>query len=244
MTRSYARPWQTAMVLALGCWGLAAGVSPARADAAADQAQRDRVTRVHRLEVAEATRLTLVNSVGDIEVRLGEGPDVEVEVTIKSSRRNWFSARPDVSKVDIDITRRGGQLRLALDEDNVSGRWLVTLPKKDWGLIEINAGVGDIEVEARAAKLEIDLGVGEVNARLTSGIIDVDVGVGDIKVFTGQASAGNIQGSVGVGEVTITGEGVNARGRGVVRIGAAGGGDKDITASAGVGDIEIVLTRP
>jgi hypothetical protein len=250
MNRGQRRRLGVALLVSLVGLTLGAGLVSVQAQAAAaaegktTTASRERVVRVHRLELADTSRLTLINSVGEIEFRLGNGPDIEVSVEIKRSRRNWFSERPDLSTVDIDITRRGGQLRLALEQDNVSGRWQVTLPKKRLGLIEINAGVGEVDIQALTAKLEIDLGVGEVDAQIPDGIVDVDVGVGDIKISTRQASAGNIQGSVGVGEVTITGEGVNSRGRGVVRVGAAGGGDQDITATAGVGDIEIVLTRP
>lgn len=234
------------LAVAACCWLVSpgAGLVGTEAQAAAEQKAAQRVTRVHRLAVTDTTRLTLINSVGEMELSLGEGDELEVTVEIKSSRRNWFSARPDVSEIDIDITRRGGQLRLALEESNVSGRWQVTLPRKRFDGVEINTGVGAVAVDVRAAKLEIDVGVGEVDVRNPDGRIDVDVGVGDIQITTRQASAGAIQASVGVGEVTVTGEGINSRGRGVVKLGAAGGGDNDIAASAGVGDIEIVLTQP
>lgn len=202
------------------------------------------VTRVHRLALTDTSRLSLVNSVGRLNMQLGDVDQLEVTVEIKSDRRGWFSTQRDVSNVDIDIRRRGGELRLALEEKNVSGHWRVILPRKRLGLIDVNAGVGELKIETLAAKLEIDLGVGEVEVRSPEGIIDVDVGVGDIKIFTRQTSAGAVRASVGVGEVTISGEGVDSRGRGVVNIKAAGRGDNDIAAAAGVGDIEIVLTPP
>ena len=232
--------------LVAGWVTLAAGsalAAPAASEAKSAKATQT-VTRVHRLELTDISRLSVVNSVGSLSIQLGDVDRLEVTVEIKSDRRGWFSKHRDVSDIDIDIHRRGEQLRLALEQENVSGHWRVILPRKRLGLIDVNAGVGEMKIEALTAKLEIDLGVGEVAVRSPEGVIDVDVGVGDIKIFTRQANAGAVRGSVGVGEVTVSGEGVDSRGRGVVNIKAAGRGDNEIAAAAGVGDIEIVLTQP
>lgn len=225
----------------------AAGSSGAQATTSKTKSTQEatqRVIRGHRFELADVSRLSLVNSVGRMDIALGDVDRLEVTVEIKSDRRSWFSKQRDVSGVDIQVSRRGEQLRLALEEENVSGHWRVIVPRQRLGLIDINAGVGELKIEALAAKLEIDLGVGGVDVINADGVVDVDVGVGDIKISTPQASAGNVRGSVGVGEVTVTGEGVDSRGRGVVNVTAAGRGDNSIAAAAGVGDIEIVLTRP
>lgn len=207
---------------------------------ASEKEATSRITRTHSLEWGSTARLTVVNGVGEMVVRLGSTEKIELQVKIRGDR-SWFGGRRDVGDVDIEIERRGDQLRLALEEDKISGDWQITLPRKMLGLLEVNSGVGDLTIEAMTAKLEVDLGVGEVDARVANGVIDIDVGVGDIEIVTQQATAGAVRGSVGVGQVTITGEGVNSRGRGVVQVGAAGKGDKDIVAAAGVGDIDIRL---
>lgn len=232
-----ARAARWASVILFGLLALFITASPAEAS---DKEVTSRVTRTHSLDWGSTTRLTVVNGVGEMVVRLGSTEKIEVQVKIRGDRR-WFGGRRDVADVDIEIERRGDQLRLALEDDKISGDWQISLPRKMLGLLEINSGVGDLTIEAMAAKLEVDLGVGEVDARIANGVIDIDVGVGDIEIVTQQSMAGAVRGSVGVGQVTITGEGVNSRGRGVVQVGAAGKGDKEIVAAAGVGDIDIRL---
>ena len=227
--------WTSGFILGV----LALVMTPTSAQSGDKQAT-SRVTRAHSLEWGSMTRLTVVNSVGEMVVRLGSTEKIEVQVKIRGDR-SWFGGRRDVAEVDIEIERRGDQLRLALEEEKISGDWQITLPRRMLGLLEVNSGVGELTIEAMTAKLEVDLGVGEVEARIANGIIDVDVGVGDIEIVTQQATAGAVRGSVGVGQVTISGEGVSSRGRGVVRVGAAGKGDKEIVAAAGVGDITIRL---
>lgn len=212
--------------------------------AAQTRATQTEVTRSHTLELEGVTQLSLVNAVGDIDVTLTDGERLQLSVVIKGDRRVWVGSRRDVSEIDVDIRRQAAALRLALEEKNISARWQLRMPRSWRGELQITSGVGDVAVDALANRLEIDLGVGSVDVRLPDGASDVDVGVGNIKISSRKASAGNVRGSVGVGEVTITGEGLDSRGRGVVRVSAAGSGDKEIAATAGVGDVEVVLTRP
>jgi hypothetical protein len=207
---------------------------------AAESGSVNRVTRQHSLEWGSTERLNIANGVGEIDIQLGEGDRIEVQVQIRGDR-GWFGSRRDVSDIDIEIERRGDELRLALEEEKLSANWQIILPKRLLSELEINLGVGDLTIEALTSQLEIDLGVGEVDAQVPDSIIDIDVGVGDIEIVTHQANAGAVRASVGVGRVTIVGEGVDSSGRGVVRISAAGKGDKEIVAAAGVGDIDIRL---
>jgi hypothetical protein len=151
----------------------------------------DRVLRVHTFELDDFDEIEINNSVGSIDLRLVEGNEIRVEVDIEAQDR-YFGREVDVDDIEVGVRMRGDKLILTIDEDKIKAHWYIEMPAV--ANIEIDMGVGEIDVEIEASNLEVNLGVGEVDnsrtvvASASEGYgdgkfsIDVDVGVGDVTV--------------------------------------------------------------
>lgn len=92
-------------------------------------------------------------------------------------------------------------------------------------------------------RIDIELGVGTIEVMDIASAINADVGVGTIEVHTLANSAGVVDLFVGVGDTVITGSSnINSR-RALVSSEntAIGQGDKTVKARVGVGSIEVKL---
>jgi len=181
-------------------------------------------TRIHEFDTNDISALRIDARVGTIIVEPSRSGKLEVELHISNEKkRRWFSGTPDFTSMDLKSSQRGSRLRLSFDDKNVKTDWVVRVP--DIQQIEIELGVGTVEMYGIAA------------AFIT------DVGVGTIDIRTPANSAGLVELSVGVGETTIRGgTSVNNR-RTLVssQASALGQGNSAIRAEVGVGSIEVTL---
>ena len=182
----------------------------------------DRVNRVHTFELDDFDEVEINNSVASIDLRLVEGNELRVEVDIEGQER-FLRRDVDVDDVDVDVRMRGDKLILTINDEDVKADWYIEMPAVSD--IEIDMGVGKINVEIGASNLEIDLGVGE---------IDIDAPL---------ATVGEIEISAGVGDTTI--RGISSVDESRVMISseseAYGDGELSIDAEVGVGDITVRL---
>jgi hypothetical protein len=142
----------------------------------------DRVLRVHTFELDDFDEIEINNSVGSIDLRLVEGNEIRVEVDIEAQDR-YFGREVDVDDIEVGVRMRGDKLILTIDEDKIKAHWYIEMPAV--ANIEIDMGVGEIDVEIEASNLEVNLGVGEVDIiapLLTVGEIDLSAGVGDTNI--------------------------------------------------------------
>lgn len=181
----------------------------------------DEVTRSHRIDVAEEQRLVIKNSVGQLDVRRHDEPQIHVEVTIEAGRKGVFRRKADVSQADITIEQSDALIRLAFEEDNMSATWVVYLP-----------GLTDLKLRN---------GVGQITTEWLSSALDVEVGVGDVRVYVDPDQLGNFSANVGVGNIQATGVDDYVASRQIVTESSSGKGrgDKDLNIEVGVGDIQV-----
>jgi hypothetical protein len=196
---------------------LAVIIASAAAPASADTVRR-------HVFPAGVKSLAVASGVGDIEIREGAGPGLEVEVSIRGRRNGIFMRAPDVTSSDIRIERQGEQLRLSLDQKNVEGDWLIRLPASGLASVSVSLGVGDLDV------------------RLPAGGLSVGLGVGDVEVTTPKANVGEARVSVGVGDAEIRGGAEISASRFVgAAIVSRGAGAAGLDIAIGVGDADVRL---
>lgn len=204
---------KTASILVL----LAFSISMACADT--------KVTRHHDFEASQTGSVRIDARVGTIHVEPSDSGNIEIELVIsEEDQRGWFRRSPDITAMDLNSQQRGDQLRLSFTEKNVKTDWVVRLPS---GL----------------EQLDIELGVGEVDVRAAEFGMYVDVGVGSVNLQAMEARTGRVDLSVGVGDTIIRGGSSTESRRALVssETSARGNGDHAVKARAGVGKVEIEL---
>jgi hypothetical protein len=224
------RPLLAATVLAL---------APAIAPAA------DSVTRTRMLATDPVASIVVEAAVGEVRIEQGEGNAIEARVTITPKRNTGPVGKlPDVSKLEMSATMRGDQLRLKVDSKNIEERWVLRLPKKVFSAIEVKLGVGEVSVTTNARRVEVDLGVGELKVEAPAGAIAVNLGTGDAEIRSTRANVGTVEGTTGVGGLTVTGvDGTVERNMVGGSIKGKGKGREPIEVNVGVGELKVTLAE-
>ena len=203
------------------------------------------VTRTRTLAAEGITSIVVSAAVGEVRIEQGEGSAIEARVTLTAKRNTGIiGALPDVSKLEISATTRGDQLRLEVDSKNIEERWVVRVPKQVFSSLEAKLGVGNATVTVPARRIEVDLGVGDARVDAAGGAIAVRVGTGNADIRSTRANAGAVEGTTGVGGLTVSGvDGTVERHMVGGSIKGKGRGREPIEATVGVGDLKVTLTE-
>lgn len=188
--------------------------------------------------------------VGEVSVTADPGAaEVTVEVQLKPRRGGFFSsmkkAQAEVDGAELRMDSSRGVLRLEVesetDDHHFEETWMVTVPPHL--ALDLDLGVGEVQIRGLTDGLAVDLGVGDVLAEGVSGDLEIDVGVGDATVIAAAADFGSVSGSGGVGEARLTVLGKPVSSSGFVGHSAEwkGDGPHSITISLGVGDAKVTL---
>ena len=203
------------------------------------------VTRQKDFAAAGITALSVDAGVGSVRIEQGDGDRIKVTARLEAKRMsNPLSALPDVSKLDIRHAVVNGTLELRVDAKNLSEDWVVTLARTPLNRIDVELGVGDVEVQSNARRISVDAGVGDVRVDATAAEINVDVDVGDARVVTSQKNAGSIEAKTRVGEVTLKGSKTSSRSGSVgASVSSQAEGSNPVIIKVGVGDVRVDLTQ-
>lgn len=203
----------------------------------------DSVTRSGRFEAAALNALHLQAGVGDVKIEQGEGTAIEVQVTLQAVGEHWFGRKTDLAAVTLSSTTQGRQLTLKVDARDVKESWKVRLPARPLDELSVNAGVGNLTVNAAAGKVNLKLGVGDIDLTIPTGSVKLQLGTGDATVRTPVNNAGALSGSTGVGGAHLKGAGSSSKANGVgASLSGQGSGKARIDAQVGVGELSLELT--
>jgi hypothetical protein len=218
--------WPVALLL------LAAFAMPARADRD-DVVVRDE-TAAFPIEGARTLRIDV--PVGEVHVEVGGGDRVEARLTLEcdeDSRR---------------CRERAAKLRLASDRsaDDLSLR--ISGYQR-----ERNHGIHHPDVTLRltvpaAISLEVDMGVGELDVEGVEGDVEVDLGVGEVRVALPESAVRSVSLDVGVGEANLSPRPADTQRHGFLFLGNEvdwkdGSGPSRVAVNVGVGEASVRL-RP
>jgi hypothetical protein len=208
------------------------------------QAAEGPVTRQKDFAAGGITAVSLDAGVGSVRIEQGDADRIRVTARLEAKRMsNPLSALPDVSKLDIRHAVVNGTLELRVDAKNLNEDWVVTLARTPLNRIDVELGVGDIEVQSNARRVSVEAGVGDVRVDAASAEINVDVDVGDARVVTSQKSAGSIEAKTRVGEVTLKGSKTSSVSGSVgASVSSQAEGSNPVIIKVGVGDVRVDLT--
>ncbi|WMN59008.1 hypothetical protein NI389_12370 [Pseudoalteromonas xiamenensis] len=99
--------------------------------------------------------------VGQLDIQTTEGENIEINVVLKpKTDDSWFSKNVELDTIEIESKQRGSELYLTIDNDEIQQEWSVKVPKSM--ALDIELGVGNVEVESLANSADIEVGVGKV----------------------------------------------------------------------------------
>jgi len=220
------------------------------AGAAATDGAENR-TLNHSVPVGSIEKLVLDSGIGDVEIQgVGNTSEVTIEVVLTPRRGGFFSSKrraaQDVESASLSTEVRGDRLTLHIapkadDERRFEESWSILVP--DTIAVEVDHGVGDIDIRGIDGGVGIDSGVGEIRVEAEAGDIMIDLGVGTAVVRAPAAAFASAEGAGGVGDARLTVRGKKISSGGFVSHSATWEGDGrfHIEVSVGVGDAVITL---
>ena len=146
---------------------------------------KDSVQLKETISVGENVDIHFDIPVGSLEVTTHDGNEIVIDVKVKEADNDWFKS-VDLDDAEIDIDQNKRRVRLNIDLKDTVQDWEVKIPED--ASIDVNIGVGGVEIEDFSRGADIDVGVGEVDIELTSTDyreIELEAGVGgtDLRGF-------------------------------------------------------------
>ena len=209
----------------------------------------DRVFK-ENLDIKGVETLSIESGVGDIDIiQEEELQNIRLEITLHPRRGGLFSSlregEEQVRKAALEAKRSSNRLELSVSGGEKDRRfeenWKIRMPA---GLeMEIELGVGDLEINGLSADADIEIGVGDAKIFYGSGDLDLETGVGDIAIEGLKSGIAAISAESGVGNVMMVAGKKKIKGEGMVghSLSWSGDGQATMELESGVGDIEIRL---
>ncbi|AQS39376.1 hypothetical protein Sps_04273 [Shewanella psychrophila] len=160
-------------------------VSAAFSSLAVTSASADSAKSLSQTYAYDGQKVLLDMDIGSVKFIATDEQDIHVEVLVTPSESNWFSlwSSLDISDVELDVVEASKEIELKLTEqDDVKQEWIVYLPRH--AAINLNMGIGQVEVNNMENSIDIDLGVGhaEVNHEILFSSVSLESGVGEVSV--------------------------------------------------------------
>jgi hypothetical protein len=187
-------------------------------------------TDPHVYPVTKSHRVHIEFPVGELRVLPSDEANVRFELRVKCNGRSTERCEEFANRLVLDSENNNGELRLKLHK----------YPK--WGS-HVPTVMGELHVP-RALSLEVEMGVGELDVDGIEGDLEVDLGVGEAKVRSVKLRSGSVSVQAGVGEATIEGGGIRTSGRGFIgssRSWTGGPGRSSVRLHVGVGEASVKL---
>ena len=143
---------------------------------------KDSITLKETHRVTNNTNLYFEVPIGEVFLATHNSDKVQIKVVLTAKDNNRLNDE-DVSNAQLQMEVDGDNVYFAVDKKDTAQDWKIMLPKS--ANIDLDVGVGAIEIEGVKKNLNIDLGVGEVIADIAVNNyrrIDLDAGVGGIKI--------------------------------------------------------------
>ncbi len=188
------------------------------------------LTRSFSIETGQALQLEL--PVGELVVLGSATAKIEAELRVTC---RWGSNE--------DCERLLEQVELD-SRDTPSRKVIEVVSDSSWRKTKL-----EIKGEFRVPKgvdLEVDMGVGELEIEGFENDLSVDLGVGELRIRMAAAKVGSVALDAGVGEAELRGAGTRVEGRRSMVVGSEvywdqGEGQARIRADVGVGEIRVTL---
>ncbi len=152
-------------------------------------AHSDEIRTFHRSFDTEGLRAIVVDiPVGEVEIKGSSSDKIKVDVTVEC---NWKKSRCVELAEELDLVARQWDDEITLDVEGMR-KWRslgmhleVRMTAPASMSLELDMGVGDVEISGFRGDLTVDLGVGEVEVRMDEShvrSVDLDTGLGEVRM--------------------------------------------------------------
>jgi hypothetical protein len=192
--------------------------------------QSEEVRSFHRSFDAHGIRALVMDiPVGEVEIEGSSSDRIEVDVTVEC---NWKKSRCLQIAEELDLVARDWDDELTLDVEGM----------RKWRSIAVHL---EVQISAPASmSLELDMGVGEVEISDFRGDVTVDLGVGEVEVQMDESHVRSVDLDTGLGEVRMDYHGGRLEASGLfdnVLRWDEGAGSSKLRLETGVGEIDVRL---
>jgi len=225
-------------------------VSPPAAPEVQDGREEANITRNVIEPLPRSRTLEIVNEVGSITIRAGEGETCHVAALVKARAPTAEEAQAIVQQVRTDITRSDDRLHIAMTKPEKRGEregynytveFEVTVPRE--ARLKVSQAVGNIHVASLRGSVEASTKVGSIEATDVAGRVILNAEVGSIGFFAPRDFSAKVQAKAAMGSVQsdFPLEIVKPRGvaMGSSASGTIGGGEGELSLKTNVGSIGI-----
>ncbi|MCY7293878.1 DUF4097 family beta strand repeat-containing protein [Alteromonas sp. a30] len=162
--------------------------------------------------------------VGQVILETHDANNIQVRVEVRNESDIWFGdddEKVNLENAEIKHRNSNNNLYLEINNEKLIQKWTVYMPEN--------------------TNLELEVGVGEVNLKGQLADIDVEVGVGEVDVELEHNNYTSIELESGVGDVDLDGFKGATQERGMVSGGVEwhGSGDYKIDIEVGVGEVDV-----
>lgn len=136
----------------------------------------------HTINVANQSSISINFPVGEIELVTSSDDQVVIEVVVKEKGGSWFSSA-NLDNIELSQKVSDKSIKLEIDDDDIKQEWRVSIPQHL--AVEVDLGVGQVEVNGVSRDVDVNVGVGAVELGLANNnyrIIDASSGVGDAHI--------------------------------------------------------------
>ena len=188
------------------------------------------ITRTIALEGDRILRIDL--SVGEFRIEGGDTQEVRIDLRVECRWGDDDDCDRLLDKVDLETRTSERRQYIELVSDS---SWRKTK-------LEIE---GDFRVP-RTVALEVDMGVGELEIEGVTADVSADLGVGELSIRIPAAAVRSVGLDAGVGEAKLLGAGTHVEGRRSMLVGSEvfwdeGEGEARVRAEVGVGEATVYL---
>lgn len=187
-------------------------------------------TEPHTFPVTAKHRVHLEFPVGELKVTPSDEPRVRFDLRVHCNGRSQERCEELANRLVLDSDDNGGTLHLKLHK----------YPKWSSNGMKV---MGELHVPRQLA-VEIEMGVGDLDIQGIEGDLDVELGVGDADIHASKDIAGHVSVETGVGDARIQGGGTRSTAGGFIGSHATYSGGKDgssVRLHVGVGDATVRL---
>jgi hypothetical protein len=149
---------------------------------------------VENITLTEEQSLDIKFPVGSVEIEVVDSNQLEIEIELKHKSQgwnDWFNSDKDLTNIELKKEMHHGKIALEIDDDDLNQKWFIKVPRT--AAIDIDLGVGSVDIDELDNSVEIDVGVGSVMIETNTEDfkqIDLESGVGDTRIsgFSGNSN--------------------------------------------------------
>ncbi len=144
----------------------------------------------------------LTNGPGQVRVEGADSETVEISAERYARGSDPASARENAAGVAVDVSREGSTLEISSEGGRGTGvDYFLRVPRGS--KVEVESAAGDVEVSGVADSVQATAEMGDVTVRDVRGSVTVEAPQGDVAVEGVSTETGNVELSVGSGDLVL-----------------------------------------